>query len=148
MPGLSQETQLAAGILLWKGSSGAPEFLLLKNARHGTWSFPKGRLEPGEDLHACAFRETAEETGFRLDRKDLCGDFADTGIYQPGPGRWKRLVLFLAAHPLDPAGLRLSPEHQESGWYGKQEALERLVHQGLRRALLRAVHRLALSSRA
>ncbi len=148
MPGLSQETLLAAGILLWKGSAAAPEFLLLKSARHGTWSFPKGRLEPGEDLHACAFRETAEETGFRLKREDLRDDFADTGIYQPRPGCWKRLVLFLAAHPVDPAGLRLSPEHQESGWYGEREALDRLLHQGLRRALLRAAGRLAFPPRA
>jgi len=148
LPGLSQEPQLAAGILLWKGAPAAPEFLLLKSARHGTWSFPKGRLEPGEDLHTCAVRETAEETGFRLDRKELRDDFADTSIYRPAPGRWKRLVLFLAARTVDPAGLQLSPEHQESGWYGEREALDRLEHQGLRRALLRASHRLAGPSRA
>jgi len=28
------------------------------------WSFPKGKLEPGESFEQCAVREVAEETGF------------------------------------------------------------------------------------
>ncbi len=28
------------------------------------WSFPKGKLAPGETLEECAIREVAEETGF------------------------------------------------------------------------------------
>ncbi len=32
----------------------------------GTWSFPGGHLEYGEDIAACARRETAEETGIRI----------------------------------------------------------------------------------
>lgn len=32
----------------------------------GTWGFPGGHLEHGEDLHDCALREVMEETGMRL----------------------------------------------------------------------------------
>ena len=31
----------------------------------GTWSFPAGSLDPGEDVSACAARETEEESGVR-----------------------------------------------------------------------------------
>ena len=31
--------------------------------RRGKWDLPKGKLDPGEDLEACALREISEETG-------------------------------------------------------------------------------------
>ncbi|MBL7764956.1 MAG: NUDIX hydrolase [Chitinophagaceae bacterium] len=31
--------------------------------RRGKWDLPKGKLDPGEDLPACALREVTEETG-------------------------------------------------------------------------------------
>jgi ADP-ribose pyrophosphatase YjhB (NUDIX family) len=32
----------------------------------GQWSFPGGHLDQGEDLYACAERETFEETGLEI----------------------------------------------------------------------------------
>ena len=31
--------------------------------RRGKWDLPKGKLDPGETLEACALREVREETG-------------------------------------------------------------------------------------
>ncbi len=31
--------------------------------RHGHWDLPKGKLEPGESVQACAVREVTEELG-------------------------------------------------------------------------------------
>ena len=43
-----------------------PEVLLVHRPRYDDWSWPKGKLEPGETLPECAVRETAEETGVQV----------------------------------------------------------------------------------
>lgn len=142
-PGTPEHPVLAAGVVLWRRGPGGPEFLLLRSARHGTWGFPKGHVDPGEDLMTAALRETAEETGFRLAPGDLRPDFADTCLYQvPGHGHWKRVVHYLAAAPVS-GEAALSPEHAEAGWFPEQAALERLRYQEQRRTLIRAAARLA-----
>lgn len=54
----------AAGLLLWDGS----RLLLRKPTGHFggyVWTFPKGRIDPGESAEEAALRETREETGYR-----------------------------------------------------------------------------------
>jgi 8-oxo-dGTP pyrophosphatase MutT (NUDIX family) len=41
------------------------EVLLVHRPRHDDWSFPKGKVDPGEHVTAAAVREVAEETGIR-----------------------------------------------------------------------------------
>src|SRR5262249_45670170 len=43
--------------------SGSLEVLLVHRPRYNDWSFPKGKLEPGETLEQAAIREVEEETG-------------------------------------------------------------------------------------
>lgn len=64
-PGRPGETVEAAGVLLWRRSASGLDVLMVRSAKHGHWSWPKGRLEPGETLPECAVRETVEETGLR-----------------------------------------------------------------------------------
>jgi 8-oxo-dGTP diphosphatase len=53
------------GALPWRiGTKGAVEVLLIHRPRHGDWSIPKGKAEPGETARECAAREVREETGF------------------------------------------------------------------------------------
>ena len=78
---------LAAGAIVWRKSSTLPgeiEVALIHRPRYDDWSFPKGKLDPGETLLVAAIREVSEETGFevRLGRH-LCR------ITYPVPGHRK-----------------------------------------------------------
>jgi 8-oxo-dGTP pyrophosphatase MutT (NUDIX family) len=70
----------AGGLVLRDG-----EVLLVHRPRYDDWSFPKGKLLPGESGEAAALREVEEETGFvcRLD------DELATSEYVDGRGRPK-----------------------------------------------------------
>lgn len=60
---VSLPTVLAAGVLCWRTGPDGLEVLLVHRPRYDDWSFPKGKLEPGELLPECAVRELIEETG-------------------------------------------------------------------------------------
>ncbi|SDQ71833.1 NUDIX hydrolase [Actinopolyspora saharensis] len=54
----------AAGAVLWRATQeGEPEVAVVHRPRHGDWSLPKGKLDPGETLAHAAAREVSEETG-------------------------------------------------------------------------------------
>lgn len=59
---------IAAGaVVVRRPSPGAErQVLLVHRPRYDDWSFPKGKLDPGEHLTACAVREVEEETGLRV----------------------------------------------------------------------------------
>jgi len=56
---------LAAGTLLYTYRSGRLEVALIHRPKHDDWTFPKGKLEPGEHVLTAAVREVTEETGIR-----------------------------------------------------------------------------------
>lgn len=55
----------AAGTVLWRPSEGGVELALVHRPKYDDWTFPKGKLDPGETPIVAALRETEEETGFR-----------------------------------------------------------------------------------
>jgi 8-oxo-dGTP diphosphatase len=55
----------AAGAVLWREGDEGVEVALVHRPRYDDWSLPKGKLEPGESVHAAAVREVAEETGYQ-----------------------------------------------------------------------------------
>jgi 8-oxo-dGTP pyrophosphatase MutT (NUDIX family) len=56
----------AGGVITRKGGSNV-KALLVHRPRYDDWTFPKGKLDRGESMAQCAFREVFEETGFRCD---------------------------------------------------------------------------------
>ena len=54
---------LAAGGLVIDCGTSKPRVLLVHRPRYDDWSFPKGKLDPGETIEAAALREVREETG-------------------------------------------------------------------------------------
>jgi 8-oxo-(d)GTP phosphatase len=57
---------LAAGALVWREVDGEVQVLLVERTQHRDHSLPKGKLDPGETLPACAAREIEEETGIAI----------------------------------------------------------------------------------
>ncbi len=53
----------AAGGVIWRMSAEAIEVALVHRPKYRDWTFPKGKLEPGESDEQAAHREVLEETG-------------------------------------------------------------------------------------
>ncbi len=135
-------TVFAAGVILFRRDDDRDRFLLLESARHGTWGFPKGHLEPGETLEQCAAREVQEETGGL--RYDLVPEFREVTRYvvaaHDGSQHNKEVTYFLAR--VVSGELAISKEHRQGRWVDAAGALELLQHEDSRRLLRLATHRL------
>ena len=123
----------AAGALVWREKGGDLQVLLVHRPRYNDWSFPKGKLESGESLCACAVREVAEETGVQVRLEQPL----ETVRYRLGDGTRKE-VRYWAARELDRGSPALAargriPRASRSEidgvqWMGVKEARKRLDH--------------------
>ena len=102
----------------------------------GAWSIPKGEVEEGEEPRTAALREFAEETGTRLPD----GALEPLGSVKLKSG--KLVHAFAVAGDLDPEAIvsstfelewpprsgrtRTFPEVDRAGWFGLDEAREKL----------------------
>ena len=59
-------TVYAAGALCWREIDGELLLALVHRGRYNDWSWPKGKVDPGETLPQTAVREIAEETGLSI----------------------------------------------------------------------------------
>jgi 8-oxo-dGTP diphosphatase len=59
-------TVYAAGAVCWRMNKGEMELAIVYRATHKDWSFPKGKVDPGELCPETAVREVEEEAGIRI----------------------------------------------------------------------------------
>lgn len=57
---------VAAGAIPWRIVDGKVQVLLIHRPKYDDWSWPKGKLDPGESIAECAVREVREEIGLRI----------------------------------------------------------------------------------
>lgn len=57
---------LAAGAVVTRGQGSKREYLVVHRGYRNDWTFPKGKVDPGEHLVAAAVREVREETGYAI----------------------------------------------------------------------------------
>jgi 8-oxo-dGTP diphosphatase len=106
--------------------------LLVHRPRYDDWTFPKGKLDPGESFEDAALREVEEEIGLRC----RLGHELPPTSYRDNKGRAK-IVRYWMMEPLDGEFVP-SDEVDEVRWLAPAEA-DRLLSYGHDRELLREV---------
>lgn len=102
---------------------------------HSVWTFPKGRLEPGETAHEAALREVREETGYecRL-RRPLV---ATTYWFRRGGFRIRKTVDWFLLEPVRRVARPDPSEVDEVRWVPMAEAFTKLSYRSDRGLLAR-----------
>ncbi len=123
----------AGGVVLRPGQSGRLEVALVHRPAYDDWSFPKGKLLPGEDEPAAAIREVEEETGMRC---RLEGPLPPVR-YLDRKGRPK-VVAYWTMTPQS-GSFRPTDEVDALRWVPVEEAAEVLTHDTDRGVLRAAI---------
>ena len=114
----------AAGGVVWRlTGDGVVEVLLIHRPLQDDWSFPKGKLDRGEDHLAAALREVEEEAGLVCRTLD---ELPETR-YVDRHGRPKR-VRYWSMQVEDDLGFAPNDEVDDLCWVRRDEARERLSY--------------------
>ena len=66
---------IAAGGVVWRETSDSKiELAIIHRPKYDDWTFPKGKLDTGEELISCAYREILEETGLDIELGPFLGE--------------------------------------------------------------------------
>ena len=98
----------AAGAVVWRSVDDRLEVLLVHRDRYDDWTFPKGKLDPGESAPVAAVREVEEETGvkIRLGPRLVQHEYRVT----QSPGGVKQ-VTYWCARPVTPGAAGAADEY-------------------------------------
>lgn len=126
----------AGGIIVRNGGTdgtdrpGGTEIALVHRPHREDWTFPKGKLEPGETFEECALREVLEETGLEC----RLVAFAGHTEYQDRKDRLK----VVAYWTMEAAGDRVDPnwEVDEVRWVTPEVAASLLTYERDRELLV------------
>ena len=112
----------AAGGVIWRDDDGSREVLLVHRPKYGDWTFPKGKLEPGETDEEAAHREVLEETGLDCVR----GRELPTVRYRDAKGRTKEVRYWEMT--VAGGGFQPNDEVDAIDWLGVKAARKRLTY--------------------
>jgi 8-oxo-dGTP diphosphatase len=107
----------AGGVVVRDG-----QVLLVHRPRYDDWTFPKGKLDPGESFEDAAVREVEEETGLRC---NLVRELPATRYEVNGR---PKLVRYWLMEPEAEAPFAPNDETDELRWLPPREALALLTY--------------------
>jgi 8-oxo-dGTP pyrophosphatase MutT (NUDIX family)/phosphohistidine phosphatase SixA len=133
MPSASRpgDVRAAGAVVLRKG-----RVLLVHRPAYDDWSFPKGKLDPGEASAAAAVREVEEETGLRV----RLGVPLSRQSYPNGPRT--KVVDYWVGRTVgghDVSGYQVNNEIDQVDWVALDRADQRLSYRRDRRTLAEAL---------
>lgn len=112
----------AAGALVWRQAGNDIEVALVHRPRYDDWSWPKGKLDPGEEWSVAAVREVHEETGLQV----RLGLPLPTSLYALQRGEIKQ-VRYWSAEVIGGDGALVN-EIDQVAWLTPAQAASRLTH--------------------
>lgn len=117
-----RDIRAAGAVVTRKGG----DVLLVHRPKYDDWSFPKGKLDPGEHVVSAAVREVAEETGLDV----RLGPALTTQRYRMSTGRMKSVDYWTARviGSDDVAAYRPNAEIDAVEWVPWQAAVQRLTY--------------------
>ena len=113
----------AAGGVPWRVVDDQVELLLVHREHRADWSFPKGKLDAGETLEACALREVVEETGLQC----VTGKQLPLVEYRDGRGRSKAVAYWLMV--ITDGRFEPNEEVDACGWFDPASARATLTYE-------------------
>lgn len=120
----------AAGCVVWRPGPAGPEVALIHRPRYDDWSFPKGKLDPGEGYVQAAVREVREETGLEIEPLALAG-YREV-IARDANGRVERHFVILPFAARWRAGeITLNEELAKARWLVPAELSDLATTEGL-----------------
>ncbi len=114
----------AAGGIVARDGDEATEVAVVHRPRYDDWSFPKGKLDPGETFEDAALREVREETGL------VCklGAELASARYEDNKGRPK-VVRYWLMKVVDDPGFEPNDEVDELRWVSPDAARALLTYE-------------------
>jgi len=85
----------------------------------GYWQFPEGKKEEGESIETALGREILEEVGLKM----VSAKFTDIFVSKISVDEKKYLVVRSVFEVKCEGNVKVGDEHDEYGWFGKDEAL-------------------------
>ncbi len=123
MAGDAVEVRAAGGVLWRPGEGDGIEVLVIHRERYGDWTFPKGKLDPGETWEQAAVREVWEETAI----VPVLGAEVATTDYRDRNGRAKRVRYWAMVVAAD-EGFVPNDEVSEQRWLSATDAARLLTY--------------------
>jgi 8-oxo-dGTP diphosphatase len=124
----------AAGVVLVQRSKSGIQICMVHRPRHGDWSLPKGKADPGELMPSTARRETLEETGIDV----VLGAPLTQQRYKVD-GRPKTVDYWVAHIRPGGPGFRPNKEVDRIEWMTVQKARAKLTYPRDRQLVLQAI---------
>lgn len=121
---MRDDVVLAAGGVIGRDGAGGAEVLLVHRGRYDDWTFPKGKLDPGEGWEQAAVREVFEETGI----VPVVGAELPGTEYVDHRGRGKRVRYWAMTVAAD-VGLEPNDEISERRWLPVDDAATALTYE-------------------
>ena len=136
----------AGGIVVRPGAqsngalSNTMETIIIHRPRHLDWSFPKGKLDPGETSEQAALREVYEETALRC----VLGSYVGQVDYEVPGGGIKHTRYWLMSM-IEDAGFEPNHEVDEYRWVPLDDAVDLVTNPLDRQLALAAIELLRRS---